>query len=187
MAINGKKYTKKKMEKMIHNLKVFLGGTCNESTWRDELIPKLGIDYFNPVVDDWTPECQAEEERQKSEECNVHLYVITPKQTGVFSIAEMIESSCNKNVITVIYIQDEDTAGFTFDEFRKRSWNAVVKMAQKHGAFIMNNLNDVATFLNTLQDSYSITLNDSNQVMSSTLAQPITYTTTKTNEVFTYD
>ena len=172
---------------MIHNLKVFLGGTCNDSTWRDELIPKLGIDYFNPVVEDWTPECQTEEERQKSEECNVHLYVITPKQTGVFSIAEMIESSCNKNVITVIYIQEEDGAGFTFDEFRKRSWNAVVRMAQKHGAFIMNSLNDVATFLNTLQDSYSITLNDSNQVMSSTLGQPITYTTTKTNEVYTYD
>ena len=32
--------------------KVFLGGTCNESTWRDELIKKLKIDYFNPVVDD---------------------------------------------------------------------------------------------------------------------------------------
>lgn len=171
----------------MNKLKVFLGGTCNESTWRDELIPKLGIDYFNPVVDDWTPECQAEEERQKSEECNVHLYVITPKQTGVFSAAEIIDSSCNKNVITVIYIQYEDGTGFTFDESRKRSWKAVVKMAQKHGAFIMNSLSDVATFLNTLQDSYSITLNDSNQVMSSTLGQPITYTTTKTNEVYTYD
>jgi len=32
--------------------KVFLGGTCNESTWRDELIPMLEIDYFNPVVDE---------------------------------------------------------------------------------------------------------------------------------------
>lgn len=49
--------------------KVFLGGTCNNSTWRNELIPLLNIDYFNPVVEDWTPECQAEEERQKNEEC----------------------------------------------------------------------------------------------------------------------
>ena len=33
--------------------KVFLGGTCNESTWRNELIPLLenaGVEYFNPVV-----------------------------------------------------------------------------------------------------------------------------------------
>ena len=59
--------------------KVFLGGTCNESTWREELIPLLKTDYFNPVVEDWTPECQAEEERQKNEECNYQLYVITPK------------------------------------------------------------------------------------------------------------
>jgi hypothetical protein len=42
--------------------KVFLGGTCNESTWRTELIGMLnGIDYFNPVVDDWTPAHQDEE------------------------------------------------------------------------------------------------------------------------------
>lgn len=43
-------------------MKIFLGGTCCETTWRDELIPyleKANIEYFNPVVKDWTPECQA--------------------------------------------------------------------------------------------------------------------------------
>lgn len=30
--------------------KVFLGGTCNGSIWREKLIPLLKIDYFNPVV-----------------------------------------------------------------------------------------------------------------------------------------
>ncbi len=34
------------------NKKVFLGGTCNGSLWRDALIKKLNIDYFNPVVPD---------------------------------------------------------------------------------------------------------------------------------------
>jgi hypothetical protein len=34
--------------------KVFLGGTCNESLWRDKLIKLLKIEYFNPVVPDWT-------------------------------------------------------------------------------------------------------------------------------------
>ena len=34
-------------------MKVFLGGTCNESKWRDDLIKLLKIDYFNPVVKDW--------------------------------------------------------------------------------------------------------------------------------------
>ena len=33
------------------NMKVFLGGAGNESTWRNQIIPMLNIDYFNPVVD----------------------------------------------------------------------------------------------------------------------------------------
>jgi len=64
--------------------KVFLGGTCNKSDWRDKLIPLLDIKFFNPVVEDWTPECQDEEIRQR-EECDFCLYVITPKMTGVYS------------------------------------------------------------------------------------------------------
>ena len=56
--------------------KIFLGGTCAESTWRDELIKLLEIDFFNPVVPDWTPECQAEELKQR-ESCDYVLYVIT--------------------------------------------------------------------------------------------------------------
>jgi len=75
--------------------KVFLGGTCNGSSWRDELIPFLEehkIKYFNPVVEDWTPECQAEEYRQKKD-CDFHLYVITADMTGVFSIAEAVDSA----------------------------------------------------------------------------------------------
>ena len=139
-------------------IKVFLGGTCNGSTWRDELIPKLKIDYFNPVVKDWTPECQAEEERQKNEECMIHLYVITPQQKGVFSIAEMIESACNDKIITVIYIQCTKDA----DKFYKDSWKAVEKMAQKHGAYSFISLDSVARFLNSLR---GITIRPSTDVV----------------------
>ena len=49
--------------------RIFLGGTCNGSLWRNQIIPKLKIDFFNPVVEDWTPECQEEEIRQR-EECD---------------------------------------------------------------------------------------------------------------------
>lgn len=75
--------------------RIFLGGTCADTTWRDELIPMLearGIDYFNPVVKNWTPECQAVEEDEKNNKCDVHLYVITPEMIGVYSIAEIINS-----------------------------------------------------------------------------------------------
>ena len=73
-------------------IKVFLGGTCNESKWREMLISRLKIDYFNPVVDDWTPECMEEELKQRKL-CDYVLYVITPLMTGVYSIAEVIDDS----------------------------------------------------------------------------------------------
>lgn len=76
--------------------KVFLGGTCAGTTWRNELESELEkhlINYFNPVVEDWTPECQAIEENEKNKLCNVHLYVITPEMQGVYSIAEIVHSA----------------------------------------------------------------------------------------------
>lgn len=84
------------MEDTIKKDRWFLGGTCAETTWRDELMPLLdarGTDYFNPVVDDWTPECQAIEEDEKNNKCNVHLYVITPEMQGVYSVAEIVHSA----------------------------------------------------------------------------------------------
>ena len=75
--------------------RLFLGGTCAETTWRDELMPLLdefNCEYFNPVVKNWTEECQAIEEDEKNNKCNVHLYVIAPEMKGVYSIAEIINS-----------------------------------------------------------------------------------------------
>jgi hypothetical protein len=133
--------------------KVFLGGTCNGSKWRDKLIPLLTIDvdYFNPVVEDWTPECQAEEYRQK-EICDIHLYVITPKMTGVFSIAELIDSS-NKNpkgTVFMILSKDEN------DEFTSgqlKSLHAVSDMAgNKNGAKgFFDSFEELADYLNSLK------------------------------------
>ena len=127
--------------------KVFLGGTCNESTWRDKIIPNLRIDYFNPVVEDWTPECQAEEERQKNEVCDVHLYVITPRMTGVFSIAEVVESAMTRHDKCVFCVLDED-GDLTFTKGQKKSLDAVGRLVSKYGAEWLDNLDDVVGHLN---------------------------------------
>ena len=73
-------------------MKVFLGGTCNDSKWRDKLIPMLKINYFNPVVEDWNEEAR-EQERQERKICDFCLYVITPALAGVYSIAEVVDDS----------------------------------------------------------------------------------------------
>ena len=130
------------------NNKVFLGGTCNNSTWRDELISLLKIKYFNPVVEDWTPECQLNEYKEK-ELSNIHLYVITKEMTGVFSIAEVIESvHSNKETIFIVIPEG-------FDSRQLKSLQAVADMVISHGgkAKITSNINDVAIMINRLDNN----------------------------------
>jgi len=126
--------------------KVFLGGTCNETTWRDELMPMLKIDYFNPVVKDWTPECQAEEERQKNKECDIQLYVITSAMKGVFSIAEVTEAAINLGKNCVFCVLDYDK----FEKFNQKSLKAVENLVKKYDAKVCTDLKDIANYLNNL-------------------------------------
>lgn len=126
--------------------KVFLGGTCNNSTWRDKLIPLLKIDYFNPVVDDWTPECQDEEIRQR-ESCDYCLYTITPKMTGVYSIAEVVDDSNKRPGKTILCVLDEDNES-SFSETQIKSLKQVKEMVKNNGANVFDSLEDIASFLN---------------------------------------
>lgn len=133
--------------KEMRKNKVFLGGTCNNSTWRDRLIKNLKIDYFNPVVEDWTPECQAEEERQKNEECNIHLYVITPLMTGVFSIAEAVQSSNDWHKQTYFcYLEEDD--GKLFENFQIKSLKATADLIKKNGGKTFTSLDELVKELN---------------------------------------
>ena len=132
--------------------KVFLGGTCNESTWRNDLIEILEIDYFNPVVDDWTEECYQEELRQR-EICDYCLYVITPKMTGVYSIAEVVDDS-NKRPKKTIFCYLKEEIDFILDKeyiFTKgqlKSLDKVGIMVERNGGKYFKSLEEVAEFLN---------------------------------------
>lgn len=131
--------------KMKKDKKVFLGGTCNNSTWRNDLIKQLKIEYFNPVVDDWTPECMNEEIKQRKE-CDFCLYVITPKMTGVYSIAEVVDDSNKNPEKTVFCFLKEDEAKFT--DAQIKSLDQVKKMVKENGGNVFDSLEEVATFLN---------------------------------------
>ncbi|MCK5223158.1 nucleoside 2-deoxyribosyltransferase domain-containing protein [Candidatus Calescamantes bacterium] len=127
--------------------KVFLGGTCNESTWRDELIELLEIDFFNPVVDDWTPDCMVEELRQR-EQCDYVLYVITPEMTGVYSIAEVVDDSNKQPEKTVFCIMSE-YGHKTFSDGQLKSLMSVGRMVERNGGkYIINDFNAVSYYLN---------------------------------------
>ena len=128
--------------------KVFLGGTCNESKWRDELIPMLKIDYFNPVVDDWTEECYQEELRQR-EICDYCFYVITPRMTGVYSIAEVVDDSNKRPNKTILCVLRKDTdSELFFNKTQMKSLDKVGQMVKMNGGKYFKSLEEVAAYLN---------------------------------------
>ncbi len=127
--------------------KVFLGGTCAKTTWRDDLIKLLDINYFNPVVEEWTEEAQELEKQEKTLFCNIHFYCITKEMTGVFSIAEVVDSVHTPNITTILQVMPDG-----FDEFQIKSLNAVIDLIQSRGgvAYSDNDINKAAELLNQL-------------------------------------
>ena len=112
----------------------------------DELIKELKIDYFNPVVDDWTEDCMAEEIRQR-ESCDFALYVITPKMTGVYSIAEVVDDSNKRPKKTLFCVMNVDGDN-RFTVGQMRSLDSVGKMVRGNGSQTFKNLDEVKDFLN---------------------------------------
>lgn len=125
--------------------RVFLGGTCNESSWRNLIIPMLTIDYFNPVVDDWTEDCMKRElEERKS--CDYCLYTITPKMIGVYSIAEVVDDS-NKRPEKTVLVLLRDDANLKFDDSQWKSLGAVAKMVKANNGQVFDNLKSAANYM----------------------------------------
>lgn len=97
----------------VDSMRVFLGGTCGSSTWRDELKPILdsyGIEYFDPVIKD-RDRTDSDKEREISyrKSCDYVLYIITPDIRGVYSIAEVIDDSNRRPDKTLfLYLPETD-------------------------------------------------------------------------------
>jgi len=143
--------------------RIFLGGTCAETTWRDELIEGLknyDVEWFNPVVKDWTPECQAIEEDEKNNKCNVHLYVITPEMIGVYSIAEIVNSCWQAQLYGT---KVDRVAFFVLGEWNKaqaKSFNATMRLCSDIAPerFCGGMVNSVVDILYVLNNTRIITL-----------------------------
>ena len=127
--------------------RVFLGGTCNESTWRNDLIPQLKIGYFNPVVDDWDEEAQQQEIKERKA-CDFCLYVITPRMHGAAAVAEAVDDSNKRPEKTVFCVLQRDD-WHLFDDRQMRSWKHITQMILDNGARSFDNLVEVAAFLNS--------------------------------------
>lgn len=134
-------------------MRIFLGGTCNGSLWREAIIPQLEADFFHPVVPDWTEEDYVRELVER-ENCDVCLYVITPLATGFYSIAEVADDSNKRPERTVFCIVDQD-AGHTFQPHQWRSLEKVGALVQGNGGHFCKGLDELVTYLNIRNRSRS--------------------------------
>ncbi len=128
------------------NGKVFLGGTCNGSLWRDEFVKFLKVGWFNPVVDNWTEEDYLRELEER-ENCSICLYALTPKMSGIYSVAELVDDSNKRPGKTVFLIIDTD-GGESFDEVMKKSLGALEKMVRINGGKVFSDFRKCAEFIN---------------------------------------
>ncbi len=129
-------------------MKVFLGGTCNESTWRNKFVSYIDeniFSWFDPVVDDWNNTAQSNELRERKT-CDFCLYTITPKMTGSYAIAEVIDDSNKRPKKTVfVLLRDDDNLRFT--ESQWKSLVSVASMVARNGGQVFEDLKSAAIWM----------------------------------------
>lgn len=122
---------------------VFLGGSCNPTTWRvDTAIPMLeaaGTSYYNPQVEDWSPELVEIEACAKAE-ASVLFFVIDKQTRALASMIEASEyiSAGRKLVLVVQEVEAGAVIGSdTVDEAEAKDLNRARSylrdVAERHG------------------------------------------------------
>ena len=92
-------------EQLQHDYQVFLGGSCNPTTWRhDQAIPYFQsrlVSFYNPQVAEWTPDLLEIEHRAK-ELAPLLFFVIDPDTRALASIVEVCYLAARGRSIIVV-------------------------------------------------------------------------------------
>ena len=134
----------------MRKVKVFLGGTCASSTWREELVGLLDtdkIEVFNPVVPNWTKACRLVEDFHREHD-DICLYVITPEGEGFYSFVEVVDDSNKRPKKTVLCVL-EHANGKSFEGHIKKCVLKTMKLVTENGVVTFDNLIDLAAYLNS--------------------------------------
>lgn len=123
-------------------MKVFLGGTCSGYKWRNDLIPLLKCEFYNPIVKNWQESDRIREVHER-ETADYVLYVITSGMKGVYSIAEIIDDSNKRPEKTILCILYNG-----INNAMAHSLRAVANLAKSNGITVCESLAEIADFLN---------------------------------------
>lgn len=137
-------------------LTVFLGGTCGSSTWRQKLIPMLSdnVEAFNPVVENWTPECQQVEDYHKAHD-NINLFVITPETNAPYSLFEIgVEAAKNSNRTVVCFLDNEN--GTVFEGQQAKAVKKIKADLKQMKVSVYESLDELGADLNRAAEAFII-------------------------------
>ena len=140
--------------------KIFLGGTCADSNWRNTFIPMLNninMDYFNPLTNNWNDETRKQEIYEREHDDFI-LYVLS-RVNSTYSIAEVVDDSNKRPEKTICCVLNEDIyindnfkpnhkiikKSLTNQEFKHL--DQVGKLCERNGAKYFNSLEDIIEFL----------------------------------------
>ena len=137
---------------MIMTIGLF--GTCGNSTWRKEFIETYkfnDVEFFNPQVDDWSPEL-AEIEAEHLANDEIILFPVLAETSGLgslgevgFSILQAIKLDSTRNVIVMI----DKTCDIEDEAVKKESIRARalvmahLKKLKYPNVYLVENLSDM--------------------------------------------
>ena len=108
---------------------VFLGGTVGHSHWREPFTQRLiemgvaAARIYNPVVEEWTVEDQAREDRAKHETEHVLFYICNPESSSEaissYSLVEATMHLYDRPESTVVVFDINGVQGHSLKSLRK--------------------------------------------------------------------
>lgn len=127
---------------------IFLGGSCKDTNWREQLKPLLADRYFDPVVpdDEWDDDKLNEEQQARRYECSHWVYVISSKNPGLLGVAQMVESIILNTTTSYICFLEED--GQPFAEDVAQSIQGLRELVGHYTKHISSSINELADQIN---------------------------------------
>lgn len=135
----------------ISGPEVFLGGSCNPTTWRADIaIPTLnllGISFYNPQVSEWTPDLLELEHRAK-EKAKVLFFVMdsqTRSTAGAIEVAHIAGKNSKRLVLVLLPYKPQQkilNETLSTEEYLDLSRNQILlkQLMKRRGLPVLDNI-----------------------------------------------